>query len=210
LTRVKICGVNSLAALLAAAGASADYVGFVFFAKSPRHLSFDAAAALSQSGGPRRIGLIVDAGDDFIMQAVRAGRLDGVQLHGSETPERVAAVKQLTRLEVWKAVGVAARADIVAARRFAGVADRILYDAKPAAGAVLPGGTGVRFDWRLLDGVDPGAPWGLAGGLDASTVADAIAIAHPPLVDVSSGVEDAPGVKSPAKIRAFIKTVRAA
>ncbi len=208
MTRVKICGVNSRAALIAASNAGADYIGLVFFAKSPRHLSFDAAAALSQSGGPRRIGLIVDASDDFIMQAVRAARLDGVQLHGSEAPERVAALKRLTGIEVWKAVGVRTRADILAARAFAGIADRILFDAK--TDAALPGGMGVRFDWRLLSGIDPGAPWGLAGGLDASTVADAIAIAHPPLVDVSSGVEDAPGVKSPAKIRAFIEAVRAA
>lgn len=208
MTKVKICGVNSRDALASASASGADYVGFVFFAKSPRNLSFDAAAGLAQLGGPRRIGLVVDADDDFLLQAVRAGQLSGLQLHGSETPERVAAVKRLTGVEVWKAVGVATRGDIAEARRYAGVADRILFDAK--TNAELPGGMGVRFDWRLLAGIDPGAPWGLAGGLDASTVADAIAISHAPLVDVSSGVEDAPGVKSPAKIKAFIEAAHAA
>jgi phosphoribosylanthranilate isomerase len=207
-TLVKICGVNCPEALAAASTAGADFVGFVFFAKSPRHLGFDQSAALARLGGPPRIGLVVDADDDFIRGAVEAGRLAGVQLHGNEPPERVAAIGRLIRLPVWKAVGVRSRADVDAARRYAGVADRILFDAR--TDGALPGGMGVRFDWRLLGGIDPGAPWGLAGGLDASTVAGAIAIAHPPLVDVSSGVEDAPGVKSPAKIRQFIEAVRAA
>jgi phosphoribosylanthranilate isomerase len=208
--RVKICGVVRPDDIAASVAAGADYVGFNFIAGSPRFLSFDAAAALAGTSpaASRRIGLVLDAADDLISKAVATGRLAGLQLHGSETPERVAAVKRLTGIEVWKAVGVRTRADVLAARAFAGVADRILFDAK--TDAALPGGMGVRFDWRLLAGIDPGAPWGLAGGLDASTVADAIAIAQPPLVDVASGVEDAPGVKSPAKIRAFIEAVRSA
>lgn len=210
MTRIKICGINDAASLAAAVSAGADYVGFVFFAKSPRHLDLDAAAGLAAASGSqvRRIGLFVDPDPDYLAAAVRAARLDGIQLHGDEPPERVAAVKAATGLEVWKAVPVGSRGDILASRRFAAVADRILFDAKTPDGAALPGGMGVRFDWRLLAGIDIGAAWGLAGGLDASTVADAVAISHAPLVDVSSGVEDAPGVKSPAKIKAFCEAAR--
>lgn len=215
MTLIKICGIRDRAAIDAAASVHADYIGFVFFAKSPRHLSFERAAGLAESAPAslRRIGLFVNAPDEEIAAGIRAARLDGVQLHGDETPERVAAVKAATRIEVWKAVPVATRTDVPAARAYAGVADRILFDAKTPADAALPGGMGVRFDWRLLAGAggrfDPGAPWGLAGGLDASTVGEALATTHAPLVDVSSGVEDAPGVKSPAKIRAFCEAVRA-
>ncbi len=212
MTRIKICGVRDRAAMEAAAIARVDYVGFVFFLKSPRHVSLDEAAGLAgvASPGLRRIGLFVDADDEAIGAAVQAAQLHGVQLHGDEVPERVAAVKRRFGVEVWKAVPVANRTDLVAARRFAGVADRLLFDAKPPPGAALPGGMGVRFDWRLLAGFDPGAPWGLAGGLDASTVGEALATTQAPVVDVSSGVEDAPGLKSPAKIRAFCEAVRAA
>ena len=210
MTRIKICGINDAASFAAAVTAGADYVGFVFFSRSPRHLEGDVAAELAANGpsGVKRIGLFVDPDNDYLAGAVRAGRLDGIQLHGGEPPERVAAVKAATGLEVWKAVSVATRDDIMAARRYAGVADRILFDARTPEGAELPGGMGVRFDWRLLAGIVVGAPWGLAGGLDASTVADAIATTHAPLVDVSSGVEVAPGVKLPAKIREFCEAVR--
>ena len=216
MARIKICGVRDRAAIEAAAAGQADYVGFVFFPKSPRNLSLDDAAGLAGAvpSGIRRIGLFVNADDEAIGAAVRAARLDGVQLHGDEGPERVAAVKARFGVEVWKAVPVATRADLAGARRYAGIADRILFDAKTPPGAALPGGMGVRFDWRLLGGGSggfaPGAPWGLAGGLDASTVGEALATTQAPLVDVSSGVEDAPGVKSPAKIRAFCEAVRAA
>jgi phosphoribosylanthranilate isomerase len=214
-TRIKICGVRDRTAIDAAAAGRADYVGFVFFGKSPRNLSLDEAGGLAGTvpSGIRRIGLFVNADDEAIGAAVRAARLDGVQLHGDEGPDRVAAVKVRFDVEVWKAISVATRADLAAARRYAGVADRILFDAKTPTGAALPGGMGVRFDWRLLagdnGGFDPGAAWGLAGGLDASTVGEALATTQAPLVDVSSGVEDAPGVKSPAKIRAFCEAVRA-
>lgn len=215
MTRIKICGVRDRTAIDAAAAGRADYVGFVFFAKSPRNLSLDEAGGLAGAvpSGIRRIGLFVNADDEAIGAAVRAARLDGVQLHGDEGPDRVAAVKARFDVEVWKAISVATRADLAAVRRYAGVADRILFDAKTPTGAALPGGMGVRFDWRLLagdnGGFDPGAAWGLAGGLDASTVGEALATTQAPLVDVSSGVEDAPGVKSPAKIRAFCEAVRA-
>lgn len=215
MTRIKICGVRDRTAIDAAAAGRADYVGFVFFAKSPRNLSLDEAGGLAGAvpSGIRRIGLFVNADDEAIGAAVRAARLDGVQLHGDEGPDRVAAVKARFDVEVWKAISVATRADLAATRRYAGVADRILFDAKTPTGAALPGGMGVRFDWRLLagdnGGFDPGAAWGLAGGLDASTVGEALATTQAPLVDVSSGVEDAPGVKSPAKIRAFCEAVRA-
>lgn len=211
MARIKICGVRDRAAIDAAAAGQADYVGFVFFPKSPRNLSLDDAAGLAGAvpSGIRRIGLFVNADDEAIGAAVRAARLDGVQLHGDEGPERVAAVKARFGVEVWKAVPVATRADLAGARRYAGIADRVLFDAKTPPDAALPGGMGVRFDWRLLAGFDAGAPWGLAGGLDASTVGEALATTQAPLVDVSSGVEDAPGVKSPAKIRAFCEAVRA-
>ncbi|MBB4631752.1 phosphoribosylanthranilate isomerase [Sphingosinicella soli] len=211
MTRIKICGVRDRAAIEAAASARADYVGFVFFSKSPRDLSLDEAAGLAGAvpSGIARIGLFVDADDEAIGAAVRAARLDGVQLHGNEGPDRAASVKARFGVEVWKAVPVATHADLAAARRYAGIADRILFDAKTPPGAALPGGMGVRFDWRLLAGFDPGAPWGLAGGLDASTVGEALATTQAPLVDVSSGVEDTLGVKSPAKIRAFCEAVRA-
>lgn len=215
MAHIKICGVRDRAAIDAAAAGRADYVGFVFFAKSPRNLSLDEAGGLAGAvpSGIRRIGLFVNADDEAIGAAVRAARLDGVQLHGDEAPDRAAAVKARFGVEVWKAISVATRADLASARRYAGVADRILFDAKTPADAALPGGMGVRFDWRLLardnGGFDPGAPWGLAGGLDASTVGEALATTQAPLVDVSSGVEDAPGVKSPAKIRAFCEAVRA-
>ncbi|WBX84764.1 phosphoribosylanthranilate isomerase [Sphingosinicella microcystinivorans] len=211
MARIKICGVRDRAAIDAAAAGQADYVGFVFFPKSPRNLSLDDAAGLAGAvpSGIRRIGLFVNADDEAIGAAVRAALLDGVQLHGDEGPERVAAVKARFGVEVWKAVPVATRADLAGARRYAGIADRVLFDAKTPPDAALPGGMGVRFDWRLLAGFDAGAPWGLAGGLDASTVGEALATTQAPLVDVSSGVEDAPGVKSPAKIRAFCEAVRA-
>lgn len=211
MARIKICGVRDRAAIDAAAAGRADYVGFVFFAKSPRNLSLDEAGGLAGvvPSGIRRIGLFVNADDEAIGAAVRAARLDGVQLHGDEGPDRAAAVKARFGVEVWKAISVATRADLAAARHYAGVADRILFDAKTPTDAALPGGMGVRFDWRLLAGFDPGAPWGLAGGLDASTVGEALATTQAPLVDVSSGVEDAPGVKSPAMIRAFCEAVRA-
>jgi phosphoribosylanthranilate isomerase len=158
--------------------------------------------------------VLVDA-DDALIDAVIAAGIDTLQLHGRETPERIAAVKARTGLAVWAARGVANRADIAAAIAGAGPADRLLLDAKPPVGAGagvadLPGGNGVAFDWRLMLGVQPPLPWGLSGGLDAGNVGAALAVLQPAFVDVSSGTEDRPGVKSIAKIMAFADAVRAA
>lgn len=207
---IKICGLSTRPTVDAAIGAGASHLGFVFFARSPRNLTADAATALGD-GVPShvtRVGVFVDP-DDALLDAV-AGTIDAIQLHGDETAARVAAVRARHGLPVWRAVGVATRDDVRAAIVAGGGADRLLFDAKAPRGAPLPGGNGLRFDWRLLEGVNPGRAWALSGGLDAATVGDAIRAAKPPLVDVSSGVEDEPGVKSVAKIKAFIAAARAA
>ncbi len=206
---IKICGLSTRDTVDAAVGAGASHVGFVFFPPSPRNVAADRALALGR-GLPAhvtRVGVFVDP-DDALLDHATPG-LDAIQLHGSETVERVAAIRARYRRPVWRAVGVATRDDIRAAIVAGRGADRLLFDAKAPRGAPLPGGNGLRFDWRLLDGVEMRA-WGLSGGLDATTVGNAIAVARPPLVDVSSGVEDAPGVKSVSKIKAFIAAARAA
>jgi len=208
---VKICGIAGTLALEAALCAGADAVGFVFFPPSPRALSPERAAGLA-SRAPQllKVGLFVDADDALLDAAVSAARLGALQLQGSETPERIATVKARYGLPVWRAVGIRTSADLHAAeRQFAG-ADRLLLDAKPPEGAALPGGNGLRFDWKLLAETRPRMPWMLAGGLDAANVADAIRLTGAPAVDVSSGVESAPGVKDLAKIAAFIEAARRA
>ncbi len=211
MTEIKICGLSEPESVMAAVGAGANHVGFVFFPRSPRNVPLDAVAGLSGQVPDRvgRVGLFVDADDALIGQAVSAGRLTAIQLHGAEDPARAAQVRARFGLPVWKAASVRTRADIDAALGFRGAADRLLFDAKAPSGSDLPGGNGVRFDWRLLEGVHIGMPWGLAGGLDPDNVAEAVGATGAPLVDVSSGVEDAPGIKSPEKIRAFVKAVRA-
>jgi phosphoribosylanthranilate isomerase len=209
MTLVKICGLSEPATLDAAVAAGADFVGFVFFPPSPRHLSFERAAGLASRVPDRvgRVGVFVDPDDGLIEAAIGAARLSAVQLHGAP-PARLAAIKRRFGREAWTAVPVATRRDIEGAAAWRGGADRLLFDAKAPKGASLPGGNAVRFDWRLLDGFELGMPWGLAGGLDPASVADACRSTGAPLVDVSSGVEDATGVKSAAKIRAFVKAVR--
>ncbi len=209
MTEIKICGLSEPATLDAAVAAGADHVGFVFFAASPRHVEVERAAALAARVPDRvgRVGVFVDADDALIEPAVGAGRLTAVQLHGAD-PARAAAVKARFGIDVWAAVAVATRRDVEAAAAFRGAADRLLFDAKAPKGASLPGGNALRFDWRLLDGVAMSMAWGLAGGLDAGNVAEAVGATGAPLVDVSSGVEDAPGVKSADRIRAFVKAVR--
>jgi phosphoribosylanthranilate isomerase len=207
--RVKICGISSEPTLEATLSAGADAVGFVFFPPSPRALSPERAAGLA-SRAPHllKVGLFVDADDALLDAAVASARLGALQLQGSETPERIATLKARYSLPVWRAVGIKTTADLRAAeRQFAG-ADRLLLDAKPPEGAALPGGNGLRFDWHLLAEAKPAMPWILAGGLDPANVAGAIRQTGAPYVDVSSGVEDAPGVKSLAKIEAFIKAAR--
>ncbi len=207
--KIKICGINDAAALDAAIGAGADYAGFVFFPPSPRHVGSDGAARLAERSGPRiaRVGLFVNASDGEIGDAVAAGRLDALQLHGAETPERAAELRARFGLPVWKAIAVSAAGDIDRARQYAGAADLVLFDAKTPKGT-LPGGMGLSFDWSLLTTYRGSLPWGLAGGIAPDNVADAIARTGAPLVDVSSGVESAPGVKDPALIKAFITAAR--
>lgn len=191
----------------AALAGGAAWLGFVFFPKSPRDVAPDVVAGLVQRVPDRigRVGVFVDPDDALIAHAV-AGDLTALQLHGSESPERVAAVKARFGLEVWKAIPVRTRADLGGVARYRGAADRILYDAKPPKGAELPGGMGMRFDWRLLEGFDHPLPWLLSGGLDAGNIAEAVAITGARALDVSSGVESAPGVKDVDKIAAFLQS----
>lgn len=207
---IKICGLSTPETLEAAIGAGASHVGFVHFAKSPRHVEADQLAALARRvpGHVQKVGVVVDPEDAVLEQIIAAGRLDAVQLHGKEPPERVAALRaRFPQVRFWKAVSVKTAADIAAADRYRDVADLILFDAKTPDGAQLPGGMGLRFDWQLLQGWQAGGPWGLSGGLDPANVAEAIRITAPPLVDISSGVESAPGIKDVDKIAAFCKAV---
>ncbi|MEX0341521.1 MAG: phosphoribosylanthranilate isomerase [Erythrobacter sp.] len=211
-TAIKICGISTPDALDAAISARADFIGLVFFPPSPRHVDGHAAAALTARSGSAlgRVGLFVDAGDGEIAEGVNAARLDAIQLHGGESPQRVAQVKQRFGLPVWKALPVAGADDVAAARDYRGAADLILFDAKTPKDAALPGGMGLRFDWSLVSRYRGETGWGLAGGLSPSNVAEAIAQTGTPLVDTSSGVESAPGIKDSARIAAFCDAVRAA
>ena len=208
-TKVKICGIMSEAALVACLSAGADAVGFVFYPPSPRALSPDHAGGLA-SRAPHllKVGLFVDADDALLDAAVQQARLGAIQLQGGESAARVAAVQARYGIPVWRAVGVRTAADLRAANQEFSGADALLLDAKAPAGGLLPGGNGLRFDWRLLADARPTLPWVLAGGLDAANVAEAIRQTGAGFVDVSSGVEDAPGAKSLAKIGAFIKAAR--
>lgn len=205
--RVKICGINDAAAFDTAVAAGADWVGFVFFPPSPRAVSPAQAASLSarHAGGPGRIGLFVAPTDEDVAAVLRAVALDALQLYAP--PERVAALRIRFGVPVWRAVGVATRADLPDT---AGGADRFVVEAKPPAQATRPGGNAARFDWSLLRDWKAPLPWLLAGGLTPDNVATAIREAGAEAVDVSSGVERAPGVKDPARIRAFIANARAA
>lgn len=204
--RCKICGLRTPADVEAAAAAGAGYIGLVFFPRSPRHLELPAARdlALAAPVGLAKVGLVVDA-DDATLQAITdAVPLDMLQLHGRESPARVAAVKARFGLPVMKAVGVAEAADLAAIAEYEAVADQILVDAKARKGAALPGGNGLAFDWRLIAGRQWQRPWMLAGGLTPGNVAEAVRLTGAAQVDVSSGVESAPGVKEAARIAAFV------
>lgn len=208
MTLIKICGLSTPETLAAALTAGASHVGFVFFAPSPRNLAFDAAAGLARQvpGQVAKVGVFVDPDDALLDAALAAARLDAIQLHKT-APDRIAAIRARTGKQVWGAVAVKTRADLDGARTLVGAADRVLYDAKTPPGAVLPGGMGLRFDWGLLDGFVHPLPWALSGGLDAGNVAEAIRATRAPLVDVSSGVESAPGVKDAGRIAAFVRSV---
>src|SRR5262245_51037283 len=207
---VKICGLKTSDALDVALEAGADLVGFVFFAPSPRHVGVEAARALGKRvrGRAQKVALSVDADDDWLAASIEALKPDLLQLHGRETPERVAAVRARFGLPVMKALPIAERTDLSAIRPYVGVVDRLLFDARAPKDATRPGGLGRSFDWQLLENLDPGVPFMLSGGLDPGNVAEALRITRAPGVDVSSGVESAPGEKDLDKIRAFIRAAR--
>lgn len=204
--RVKICGLRTVADVAAVAASGAAYAGFVFFAKSPRHLTVAQAhlLALAAPVGLAKVALVVDADDATLDAIVDGVPLDMLQLHGHETPDRVAEVRARYGLPVMKAVGVADESDLAALLDYALVCDQILIDAKPPKGADLPGGNGLSFDWRLVAQRRWLRPWMLAGGLTAGNVAEAIRLTGAQQVDVSSGVESAPGVKDAGRIAAFV------
>lgn len=210
---VKICGLSTPDALDAALEAGADMIGLVRFPRSPRHVGLEEGRALSMraKGKALRVALVVDADDAELAAAVAALDPDLIQLHGAETPERVAAIRARFGRPVMKAVGIAEAADLDAIERYRAIADRVLLDAKPPQRAeALPGGNGLAFDWRLVAGLDPDKPFMLSGGLSPETVAAAIKFTGMRAVDVSSGVETRPGQKSPDKIAAFVKAARTA
>ncbi len=209
---IKICGITSEEAMEAAVEAGADYVGLVFFPPSPRCVTPERAAELVEflPADLVKVGLFVDPDDSTLDRVLSQVRLDLVQVHGRETPERLEQVRLEYGLPVMKVIPVSEAADLAAANPFLAVADRLLFDAKPPKGATLPGGNAVSFDWTLLQGRKWGLPWMLAGGLTPDNVAEAVRITGARAVDVSSGVESAPGIKDPARIRAFIKAARGA
>jgi phosphoribosylanthranilate isomerase len=207
---VKICGINSPKAAEAVLSAGADFGGLVFFPASPRHLGLDQARNLAAMlrGRVRIVTLMVDPGDAAVEEIVAAVSPDLIQLHGNETPERVAAVALRSKRPIIKVLAIAEAADLLRAHAYLDVADYVLFDAKADASASRPGGLGAAFDWQLLAGFGFKRPWGLAGGLTAENIARAIRIARPGFVDASSGVEDAPGSKNPEKIAAFVRAAR--
>jgi len=209
-TEAKICGIKTREALDAAIEGGAGYIGLVFYSKSPRHLEVDEACSLAEyaRGKVKIVALTVDADDAVLRKIIDEVAPDFLQLHGHETPERVAAIKQKFRRPVIKAIPVATPDDAARAHDYANVADLILFDAKAPPGATLPGGNGVAFDWLALE--DVSRPFMLSGGLTPKTVTNAIRITGAGAVDVSSGVESAPGVKDPELIRRFLRAVKTA
>ena len=209
---VKICGLSTPDTLDVAIEAGADMVGFVFFPRSPRNISFEQARALGErvKDKARKVALTVDADDPLLEKIVEALKPDMLQLHGHETPQRVAAVRESFGLPVMKVLAIEAKADLLVIGSYTSVADRLLFDARPPREATRPGGLGKPFDWHLLENLNLSVPFMLSGGLNAGNVAEALRVTRAPGVDVSSGVESAPGVKDPEKIRAFIRAARSA
>ncbi len=209
---IKICGLKTDEAMSAALAGEASHVGFIFFAKSPRYIAPADAARLRAlaRGKALAVAVTVDAGDAMLDEIVAATQPDMLQLHGKESPERVAAIKARYNLPVMKALSVSAPADLAPIDTYRGIADKFLLDAKPPAGSELPGGNGVSFDWTILETLDPNVDYMLSGGLNAGNVHEALRLANPPGIDVSSGVESAPGVKDVALIEQFFRAVRAA
>lgn len=208
--RAKICGIKDSAAMSAAVGGGAAYIGLVFFAKSPRNVSHAVARDLAGQVPPGvcKVALTVNMADAELQALLSDVPLDMLQLHGNESPERVAEVKALSGLPVMKAIGISDPSDLAAIEAYSAVADQLLIDAKPPKGAPLPGGNGIAFDWRLLAGRRWACPWMLAGGLTPANVAEAAARTGAAQVDVSTGVERGPGVKDPDLIEAFLETLK--
>lgn len=210
--QVKICGVNAAEAMRAAVDGGAAFVGLVFYPPSPRSVTPAEAAALAALAPPGviRVGLVVDATDAALDEILAAVPLDLLQLHGAEPPERVRAIRERTGVKVMKAIKVAGSEDVDGADAFLGAADRLLFDAKAPADmqGALPGGNALAFDWALLGARDWACPWMLSGGLDAANLAEAVRISGARAVDVSSGIESAPGRKDVRKIAAFLKAAR--
>jgi phosphoribosylanthranilate isomerase len=206
---IQICGISTADALEAAIKARADYVGLNFFAPSPRYVDARQAVDLGARAAGRigRVGVFVDAKDDVISEALAAAALDAIQLHGEETSERAAQIRSQFGVPVWKALPVASLADIARADSFRDAVDLILFDAKTPKGT-LPGGMGLSFDWSLLAAYRGAMAWGLAGGLTPANVAEAANLTGAQVLDTSSGVESAPGVKDVDKIAAFCKAAR--
>ncbi len=207
---VKICGISTVDDVRACAGAGANYMGLVFFEKSPRNITIPAARdlALAAPVGLAKVALVVNPSDAELDAIAGTVPLDMIQLHGRETPERVAEVKARYGLPVMKAVGIADANDLPKLESYFGVADQILVDAKPPKGGELPGGNGLSFDWRLIAGRRWPCPWMLAGGLTPENVAEAVKMTGTKQVDVSSGVEDAPGQKNAELIQKFVRSSR--
>ena len=208
-TQVKICGLKTDEALDAALEGGADYVGLVFFGKSPRNTTLDEARLRADHARGRAgiVALSVDADDATLDGIVAAAKPDVLQLHGHESPERVAAIKARYGLTIWKALPVETAADAERAFDYAGIADLIVFDGKPPKGANLPGGNGRVFDWAVLEAIKGRVPFMLSGGLTAENVGEAVRVTGAHAVDVSSGVESAPGVKDPELIRRFLRAV---
>lgn len=213
-TQVKMCGLKTLETIAAAVDAGADYLGFVFFAKSPRSVTPDEAARLSAHyrGKAAIVALTVDAADASVDAINQALRPDFFQLHGNETPQRASEIKANTGAKIIKAISVRSDADVARAHNYLGAADIIMFDAKPmeGQGLGLPGGNGISFDWRLVERIGLPVPYFLSGGLNPDNVADAICLTGAPMVDVSSGIEESPGLKSISKIHSFMAAVRSA
>ena len=209
---IKICGLKTEEALTAALAGGASHVGFIFFAKSPRNVSPADAGRLRKAaiGRAEAVAVTVDADDPTLDAIVAEMRPDMLQLHGHETTERVAELKARYGLPVMKAFSVREAGDLAATKPYRGIADRFLFDARPPKGAELPGGNGVPFDWRVLAALDPDVDYMLSGGLNAGNIGEALRLVSPAGIDISSGVESAPGVKDVALIEAFFRAVRTA
>ena len=207
--QIKICGLSTPEAIDATIEGGATHMGMIFFEKSPRHVSTEAAAKLSDHAGDRlcKVAVSVNADDAYLDEIVNAAKPDMLQLHGKESPERVSAVKARYGLPVMKAIAIREASDLELAKTYFGTADLFLFDAKPPKGSELPGGNGVAFDWEIMDQWSPDVPYMLSGGLDAENIEEALNQSATIAVDVSSGVESAPGRKDVQLIREFLKII---